>query len=724
MANFFYEYLIQKAKTVIGGCTAEENLDYQVEQVIKELRKEAEEKLTIGKENYEEFIKESDLKDVMIQWSRSRKIQLELNKDSHLTETEKEISDLKNEQKEAIIQSKEKIKYESEINEQARQVAIELQGKQANDETIIKKFEDIWRNFFQPFSSSVKELEYENFVKEKIEQSVWQIKKPLIGLIKKPKEGHNYESMTCLVGSMNADEFKIGEHIDVTTLVDFLADDRKYQESAVDVTNTIFQRIDNELCRITSEDRRFNVKCVSDIIKIIDEIIDDNNAKKYKQLNFNLMNPYNALVTTHVVRYITIFLTRNEKDYIKRHSLKCRLENYKETALELFRGVVDKETEDMIAANFFQNVLVEKVTQRVLDLKPLDVHSCMLDKYSAKKCCVMKEVMKDLAKQKDFNNCFQYIMDPISFVEKWLTENMLTTIFNKKQSGVSEYEQFANNYIRKIFEETKNKTQMTTQQCKDFSKLSIKEWIKRFCTNLSSSNILPVSEDLFVHVMKREKTDIFNFEATVMNKFNQIENVIRDKFRETTSQNVKWRKNPISGVMRDLWGCKAKCPFCFEPCTNTNPNHYDEKIRHQCLQHRVQGLSGRHWVTSQKLILKFCNTGIQENDFTFLVKENRMKFQNYQDLFPEWYIEPTMDTSKYWIWLLCHFKQEFETRHGKKFVDIPENWKQITEDEALESLEETDDFSSGCFPSFTGNHMKGEYISNAELFGRTQQIWI
>ncbi|CAC5424367.1 unnamed protein product [Mytilus coruscus] len=687
MANFFDEFLIQKAKTVIVGCTTEEDLDCQVGQVINELRKQAEEKLTTCIANYEEFTKESDLKDVMVQWSSTRKTRLKMNRDSHLTETEKDVADLKIEKKEAIMQIKEKIKYESEINERARQVAIALQGKQADDETIIEKFEDIWSNFFQPFSSNLEELEDANLVKEKIEESVWQIKSAIIGLIKKPKEGYNYELMSCLVGSMKADEFKIGEHIEVTTVEDFSADRTKYQESAVDVTNTIFQRIDNELYRITSEDRRFNVKCVSDIIKIVDETIDDHNAKTYKQLNFNLLNPYNALVTTHVVRFITSFLTRNEKDYIKRHSLRCRLENYKETALELFRGVVDQETEDMIAANFFQKVLVEKVTQHVLDLIPLDVHKCMLEKYSTRKCCVVKEVMKDLAKKKDFNNCFQYIMDPISFVEKWLTENMLTTILKKNQSGVSEYENFANRYIKKIFDKTKQITQMTTQQCKEHFKLSINEWIKRFCTNLSSSKILPVSEDLFVHVTERENTDIFTFEATVMNKFNQIEEVVCNKFKETTSQNIKWRKNPISGVMTALWGCKENCPFCLEPRQITIPNHEEDEIKHQCLQHRVQGLSGRHWANSRKLILKFCNTGILEKDISFVVREKLLKFQNYQDYFPEWYIEPTMDTSKYWIWVLCHFKKEFETRHGKAFGDIPANWKKITEEEALNSLD-------------------------------------
>lgn len=716
MANFFDEFLIQKAKTVIGGSTAEEDLDYQVEEVIKKLQNEAEDKLKICILNYEEFIKESDLKDVMVQWSSTRRTQLKLNKDSHLTETEKEISKFKTEQKDAIKQSKEKVMYEIKINRRAREVAEELQGKEADNETIINKFEDTWSDFFQSFSSSSKELEDANFVKKKIIELMEKVMNEIPGFGKKTKESYNFERMTCLVGSVNADEFEIGKHIDVTTDADVLVDGGNYKESTVDVTNTIFQRIDNELCRITSEDKRFNVKCVSDFIKIIDDIIADHKAKqKYKQLNFNLLPPYKALVTTHVVCYITIFLTRNEEAYIKRHSLRCRLENYKETALELFRGLVAKETEDIIAANFFQKVLVEKVTQHVLDLIPLDVKKCMLKKYSNRKCCVIKEVMKDLARKKDFNNCFQYIMDPISFVEKWLTKNMLTTIFNEKQSGVSEYEQFANKYIKEIFDEIKNKTHMTTQQCKDFPKLSIKEWIKRFCTNLSNSKILSVSEDLFVHVTERENTDIFNFEATVINKFNQIENVIRDKFRETTSENVKWRKNPIPGVMRSLWGCKAKCPFCFEPCTITNPNHLDENIRHRCLQHRVQGLSGRYWVTSQKLTLRFCNTRIQENDFPFLVKEHRTKYQYYQNRFPEWYIEPTMDTSRYWIWLLCHFKKEFESRHGKKFVDIPTSWKRITEDEALDSLEETDYFS--------GYHMQGEYISTVESF-RTQEIWL
>lgn len=319
---------------------------------------------------------------------------------------------------------------------------------------------------------------------------------------------------------------------------------------------------------------QFNVRSVTPIIKIIDEIIrnhnnmNNDNANE-SQSNFNLLSPYIALVKWHVAHYITHVLMRNQKEYNKRHSLRYQLENYKETAVELFRGVLDKEMEDMIAAHFFKKVLVEKVTQHVLDLIHLDVHKSMLKKYSQRKCFVMKEVMKDLAIKKDFNNCFQYAMDPFSFVETWFTENMLSFIFDKPQSGSSRYKQFANRYIKNIFGGTRAKVQMTTQQCKEQSKVSINERIKRFCTNLSSSKCLPVSEDIFVHVTDREKTDIFAFEDTVMKKMIQMENFVRDKFKETTSQNIKWRKSAISGVISALWGCKEKCPFCFEPCKMT-----------------------------------------------------------------------------------------------------------------------------------------------------------
>lgn len=115
LADLFYEYLIEKAKTAVG-CSTAEDLEYHVEQVNLTLRKKAEQQLEICIAKYDKFIKESDLKDVMVQWNSTQTNQLRSKKDSLLAETEKNIARLKNEKLDAIRESEEKIKFERDIN--------------------------------------------------------------------------------------------------------------------------------------------------------------------------------------------------------------------------------------------------------------------------------------------------------------------------------------------------------------------------------------------------------------------------------------------------------------------------------------------------------------------------------------------------------------------------------------------------------------------------------
>lgn len=455
-------------------------------------------------------------------------------------------------------------------------------------------------------------------------------------------------------------------------------------------------------------------KSVADILKIVENAVDDHNSSRSQDLRFNLLPPYKALLIQHVVGYITIFFTSQEQEYTRRHSLRGQLEEYRETAWKLFKNVVEKKTEDHITAGFFKQALTKSVIDHVSDMIPLDIQDTMLLKFTHQKYIVIRYILIYLAEKGEFDDCYRYISDPTTFVLEWLTNQMNTLIFDEIVGNSNQYGQFAKKHVRKIFTEiekavrsinvenavksapqTANESFLYDDPTDIFNTATIcspvKKWIVSFTSYLTTKEILPISQYNFLHVTDKSEIDVYSFTQIVLEQLGDMEETVCRHFIKTTGNNIKWKKSPMTRIMDQLWGCTATCPFCYEPCKSTEKDHTELGQNHQCLQHRIKGLRGKFWNYSKKLTLNFCNVDVQGNDVSFAKhqegeKEEWIQYNAYKTEYPNWYIEPSLDTSKYWMWLLCRYQKEFETKYEKKFEKVPSSWKKLSKKEALKSL--------------------------------------
>lgn len=718
MHKFFYEFVINKAKTVIESSSEEDDLETRSVQIRKELNQEAESIVNILLEELESFVNSSDLKDVMSQWTPTRAMRLKILKEDLLSTTETDIMNIREEKRIHILQMTERTKHEVEINERAIQLAKTLKGKKADKRMMEDKFEIMWSDWLKNFSSTLLDVHDEWSVQDKIEKLVWDRFPSIANYMKTQQRAYSYETLTCLVGSLTPEDFEIGTHLEIHKRLSFgtisnalgITEDNfsQYKIQATDIGDTIFRRIDVTLRDTASQDARFNVKSVADILRIIENAIDEHNTKKSQHWQFNLLPPYKALLIQHVVRYITNFFTNQEEEYTRRHSLRGQLEEYRETAWQLFKNVVDKKTEDHITAGFFKQALTKAVIDHVLDLIPIDIQDMMMFKFSHQKYSVIRDVMIYLADKNDFDECYRYILDPSTFVQEWLTKQMHTLVFDETTGKSNQYTLFAEKRIRKIFQgiekavksitiekavkSIKPKTSLQYYRTLRASHASpIKKWISSFIANLTKELMLPLDEFCFSHVTANSEIDVFSFTQIVLDQLEDMEETVCKHFTKTNVINIKWKKSPMSKLMDQLWGCTATCPFCREPCKSTDKDHTELGVDHQCLQHRIKGLSGTKWKGSDKLTLHFCNVDVQGNTISFLKnrdgdQEKWVKFNAYKSEYPKWYIEPSPDNSKYWIWLLCKYRKEFEEKHEGKFDHIPKSWKKIEKKEALNSL--------------------------------------
>jgi hypothetical protein len=166
---------------------------------------------------------------------------------------------------------------------------------------------------------------------------------------------------------------------------------------------------------------------------------------------------------------------------------------------------------------------------------------------------------------------------------------------------------------------------------------------------------------------------------------NMKHDIIKD-FAETTKLTVKWKKDVVSIIMDKLWGCVEICMFCKEPCMNTDDKHDKYNINHHCIQHRPQGIGGFRRISDNSLVVDFCNSLIQSDG---IYTRDQLVFKNYKEYkthYPDWDIQPTYDTSKYWMYVLCKYQHQLKDLYHAELPHLPTTWNDITKEEAIDSL--------------------------------------
>ncbi|CAG2197459.1 unnamed protein product [Mytilus edulis] len=66
-------------------------------------------------------------------------------------------------------------------------------------------------------------------------------------------------------------------------------------------------------------------------------------------------------------------------------------------------------------------------------------------------------------------------------------------------------------------------------------------------------------------------------------------------------------------------------------------------------------------------------------------KEEWKYYKDYKESHKDWDILPSSDVSKYWMWVVCKYQQNFQM-YGFKLPDIPAHWWSITKETAIKYI--------------------------------------
>ncbi|CAG2197443.1 unnamed protein product [Mytilus edulis] len=204
------------------------------------------------------------------------------------------------------------------------------------------------------------------------------------------------------------------------------------RNQTVDIINQTFRKIDSRLLELDSQDIRFDISYVTEIMNIIVNDIDDHNDHTMNDYRFNLLPPFRAMIVNHVASHVSKLFTKLNERYNKKHSPKGQMEMYKGTALALFINLVEQKTEDVIAAGFFKEAMIKTIVEHVTELLPIDVQENILVLFSNAKFSLMKDIMVYLAHAENFEEYKAFIKDPTTFAKTWITKLTNDVMFERK----------------------------------------------------------------------------------------------------------------------------------------------------------------------------------------------------------------------------------------------------------------------------------------------------
>ncbi|XP_071810932.1 interferon-induced very large GTPase 1-like [Apostichopus japonicus] len=436
-----------------------------------------------------------------------------------------------------------------------------------------------------------------------------------------------------------------------------------------------------------------------------------NNAKvipfQESRVDTILLEVYNALTDSKVNSETLVSNLREvqnevctvckdcQRQYESHNSLQRMFENEKECLKDEFKGYVDETIKSGAAVKrsytecltVLRNVTLNAFNVKLLEQMRKD--DCYNDKQR-----MLGRILEELCLKKEPKLYHDFIKDNDTFVSDWLSQKVLTEITTRSQYWVTDviYTKISEilDYVQSALRKTKH--ELTEREGKQTT--TFREWANTF---LKSEYMTEYGMDIKFSVENFNLSDIAEFTKMLDSMFNsQLKRDITkqwnlDKLSDPSvaSQLYSKMRDVAFDILDHLGTCKEVCPFCNVPCHLQIRGEHT----HKAIFHYSQGVAGRHYKGSLKLVSEPC-TMLVASDTKYRCSigppEEYRPYKDYAEDYPSWDITPITGKTPilYWKWVLQTFNNDFAKLYGLKPAELPNEWGTVSEQDALKSLRE------------------------------------
>nr|XP_020670187.1 interferon-induced very large GTPase 1-like [Pogona vitticeps] len=386
----------------------------------------------------------------------------------------------------------------------------------------------------------------------------------------------------------------------------------------------------------------------------------------------------------HILGEATHSFQKMHDDFIKENDPHVRLENLRPQYFSVFRDLyLEKDALQNRAKDFCEHCLYPSIVDYINKRLGIEIVNDILTSsqsigYASRsffQFCVLKELLEE----RDVNKFVNYIMEYETFVKGWIKGQILD---HYAENDLKDLEKEIVSHIVKKIRET-----MESMTHKSIETLS--EFLDNFCQHMQKE--LVISKDNLMGIQFKNTFDPCQFSAWVGKFLPDLQTQIMSNFAalEIKSKLSNLSVKPQCELFNRVFGCGKQCPFCKVPCEAGGSAHKE----HFAAIHRPQGLGRYRNESSEELVHSICSTDVVSNS-TFRNWDTDWEwhpYKDYRDYYPDWCIQPdpSINASDYWKFVLKEFNCDFARCYNAKPADLPEDWKNISQEQALEAIKET-----------------------------------
>ncbi|XP_063285658.1 interferon-induced very large GTPase 1-like [Pelobates fuscus] len=416
-----------------------------------------------------------------------------------------------------------------------------------------------------------------------------------------------------------------------------------------------------------------------DLLKLVNEKLTSSAAEKL------CTKPLFELdLKLHILSKAAVQFEKMHNDFIQENDPKHILGNLKLHYFSCFNNILQQQNASKdCAKRFCESCLKPAIIEYINKNLSGEMVDDMLDsddssKYKSRSI-FQYHVLKELLEKNDFKLYLEYIHRYESFARKWISENI-----SIKYENFTHLEKIIAKIVSSIYKKIRKALKNPTAlECSN-----LEEFLGQVCKELNKELVISPNDI---------KTTIFKNENC--SNVPQFSNDIDEFLKETKGQIItdlkdlnteSFLSNPSLNAEEVLFkrvvGCGKQCPFCKVPCEAGGGDH----DTHRASVHRPKGLARHRWVVRNILCNATCSADIITKK-KFKNSETKGEFRfysDYQKIYPDWEIEHETSSAAYWKFVFKEFNSQFAEDYGSKPAHILEEWKNITREEALESLKE------------------------------------
>ncbi|XP_077303234.1 interferon-induced very large GTPase 1-like isoform X2 [Lithobates pipiens] len=371
--------------------------------------------------------------------------------------------------------------------------------------------------------------------------------------------------------------------------------------------------------------------------------------------------------------------------FFQENNMKSYLDKIKPQYFSTFKNVYQEKDESKFRAQKFCEVCLKPaLTDYVYKHLGGEIVNDVLTsrdsiRYSSR-TFFQYTLLKELLEDHDFTRYIKYNNQYESFVKNWIVK----FITNKYKDSTS-LEMLKSNILACIIK----KVRQTLKDPRVRETPNVSQCLKTFCAILKKDLVI-VQNEMKVITFQNNASPV-QFSVDIEEFLEGVEKEIITDMKHFTIEYVLNKRTfkPQDILFMKVFGCGKQCPFCKAPCEAGAANHKE----HFASVHRPQGLGTYRCTESKALSHSICTTDVVGNT-TFLNSDTDWKpclYKEYRRIYPDWTIQPdaTIGASNYWKYVFKEFIKQFSDYYNGKPAQLPEDWYQITKEQALENLKES-----------------------------------